>query len=636
MATFSADASASAAVQGDVVGIIVPPPEIRQMADATAKMVAQRGEELERRIASTPEMAAKCTFIRPDDPFNAYYKAQVAFHQNGGSAKPAGSAAKGPKAAKAADADSAKSKRAAKTVERAAVRDPLADARRVVPDFSAPGAKDDRGNLTGAAKPPPLPFLIDHPTYLDSATLSLVRLTAQHAAVAGGAFLDALLQREHGNPRFGFLRPSHPMCEYFRALVDRYAATLRPQPGVLASLRAAAGGDRDSVLRRCVHRLEAARWARRRRGGQGQGAGPAINWHDFVVVESIDFPQDEATDALPEAAMLSASAAPTKRVGAEAADEAQRRSNEAIRAAAQAQAQAQAAAGGGGDSDMDDGSDMDDDMDDDDDLEGSGGGGGGGAAADGGPSSSSSSSSASASSDAAAAVHSEPGLVVKDDYKPQIRSAGDLATGSHAVEHFVDPRTGRALRIADASEHLRIGLIDKQYAEDQARAAAKHKESALVGDEDVAANLRRMAQRRADVFGAAASDEAAQAVAGAAQADKRHAPDGGAAGGPAKRAKLEVAEAPVPVRAPVDPENPEWGLDGQLLAATVFAGAPAIACKAQLQPLLGGMPPSRMQLWVESASGAQFGELGDDDIASDRIAAAGPGALLRLEVRPLF
>jgi splicing factor 3A subunit 1 len=68
------------AVQGKVVGVIIPPPEIRAVVDKTAQFVAKNGKSFEQRILSSSEgKTAKFNFMKEFDPYHAYYEFKIRY-----------------------------------------------------------------------------------------------------------------------------------------------------------------------------------------------------------------------------------------------------------------------------------------------------------------------------------------------------------------------------------------------------------------------------------------------------------------------------------------------------------------------------------------------------------------------------
>lgn len=50
----------------------------------------------------------------------------------------------------------------------------------------------------------------------------IIKMTAQYTAVSGRRFLSDVAAREHRNPQFDFLKPTHPFFGYFTSLVESY------------------------------------------------------------------------------------------------------------------------------------------------------------------------------------------------------------------------------------------------------------------------------------------------------------------------------------------------------------------------------------------------------------------------------
>ena len=60
-----------------VVGIIYPPPEVRNIVDKTATFVARNGLEFEARIRKNEINNPKFNFLNAGDPYHAYYQYKV-------------------------------------------------------------------------------------------------------------------------------------------------------------------------------------------------------------------------------------------------------------------------------------------------------------------------------------------------------------------------------------------------------------------------------------------------------------------------------------------------------------------------------------------------------------------------------
>lgn len=89
---------------GKVVGVIIPPPEIRAVVDKTAQFVAKNGKSFEQKIMEK-DGSGKFNFMRDNDPYNAYYEFKIKeFEEGGGAPKPAAKVEEKPEAAPAAAA----------------------------------------------------------------------------------------------------------------------------------------------------------------------------------------------------------------------------------------------------------------------------------------------------------------------------------------------------------------------------------------------------------------------------------------------------------------------------------------------------------------------------------------------------
>lgn len=66
-----------------IVGMIVPPPDMRAIIDRTAQFIAKQGPAMEKKIFSSDPTKIKFAFILPDNPFHPYYKMAVQSFKEG-------------------------------------------------------------------------------------------------------------------------------------------------------------------------------------------------------------------------------------------------------------------------------------------------------------------------------------------------------------------------------------------------------------------------------------------------------------------------------------------------------------------------------------------------------------------------
>src|SRR5689334_21465760 len=65
----------------------------------------------------------------------------------------------------------------------------------------------------------------------------IMRLTAQFVARNGHQFQVGLMNREHRNPQFAFMKPNHGLNGYFQSLVESYTRCILPPKGIAEKLK---------------------------------------------------------------------------------------------------------------------------------------------------------------------------------------------------------------------------------------------------------------------------------------------------------------------------------------------------------------------------------------------------------------
>ncbi|KAL9181521.1 hypothetical protein ACHAXT_010326 [Thalassiosira profunda] len=341
------------------------------------------------------------------------------------------------------------------------------------------------GAPTGPIPPPTLKHVsLVAPANLTPLEVEVIKLTAQFVALSERKdappsrdnFLNTLTLKEWSNPEFAFLQPRHAHFAYFTALVDGYRsflpggedfekaqnkARMEAKKERLAHLitdesKGTQPKKKDVVqecLERAAYRAEYEREMaeRKRKAAEGDGGiyGSAlIDWHDFVVVETIEFAVDEVVEALPPPSSLRM---------------------KALTKEAEQPAETKAAPEEKEEGMDESSSDSDVDMEEDDDEEGG------------------------------------EKLKVVANYQPKVVSTKEI-TGDASRTHIVDPITGKKVAIADMPEHMRIQLLDPKWAEEKRRFLEKQRETNFVAGEDIAANIGRFAQARGDIFGSSEAE----------------------------------------------------------------------------------------------------------------------------------
>lgn len=440
----SNSAPASVATHTRTIGIIYPPPDIRNIVDKTAPFVAKNGPEFEKRIIANNEGNAKFNFLRASDPYHAYYQHRLAesrLQNQSSSQKPPLQPSEGAPESTAAipSVDAGDS---------AAKPDPAAQFRPVRKVLEPPEAEQ---------------FTVRLPEGITGEELDIIKLTAQFVARNGKSFLTGLTSRESSNPQFHFLRPTHSMFMFFTSLADAYSKVLMPPRGLTDKLRNSVA-DMTTVLERCLHRLE---WERSQEQARQKAEDEIeqerlqmamIDWHDFVVVETIDFADDEDEDLPPPMTLEEVIrrskistmdeediVEPGKEVEMDMDEEEVQLVEEGMRAASLEE---------NGDGKNDETKEALDEQE-------------------------------------------PPMRIVKNWKRPEERVPAER----DPTKYVVSPITGELIPINEMSEHMRISLIDPKYKEQKDRMFAKIRETTLAQDDEISRNIVGLARTRPDIFG---------------------------------------------------------------------------------------------------------------------------------------
>lgn len=174
------------------IGIIHPPPEMRNIVDKTASFVANNGPEFEKRIIIENAGNAKFNFLNASHPYHAYYQHRLS--------APA-------------------------------------------PESTPPIKVNDsikKSNVRRVLKPPEADrYTIRLPEgiTITGEELDIIKLTAQFVAVIGDSFFNGLTSRENNNPTFSFLKPTHNLFMCFKSIKDAYSKVLMPPNGLTDKLK---------------------------------------------------------------------------------------------------------------------------------------------------------------------------------------------------------------------------------------------------------------------------------------------------------------------------------------------------------------------------------------------------------------
>ncbi|XP_010458973.1 PREDICTED: probable splicing factor 3A subunit 1 isoform X2 [Camelina sativa] len=441
----SNQAPAAVATHTRTIGIIHPPPDIRTIVEKTAQFVSKNGLEFEKRIIASNEGNAKFNFLKSADPYHAYYQHKLTEYraQNKDGAQDGAQGTDDSDGTDHSQLDAAAAATAADESEAGDAQLDLQAQFRIPPKPLEP--------------PEPEKYTVRLPEGITGEELDIIKLTAQFVARNGKTFLTGLTNREGNNLQFQFMKPTHSMFTFFTSLVDAYSEVLMPPKDLKEKLRKSAA-DLTTVLERCLHRLEWDRSQEQQRKKEEDEKElervqmAMIDWHDFVVVESIDF-ADEEDEELPPPMTL----------------------NEVIRRSKVSAMEE--------DEIVEPGKEVEMEMDEEEVK----------LVAEG---------MRAANLEEIVKIenlHDEeaPMRIVKNWKRPEDR----IPTERDPTKVVISPITGELIPINEMSEHMRISLIDPKFKEQKDRMFAKIRETTLAQDDEIAKNIVGLARLRPDIFG---------------------------------------------------------------------------------------------------------------------------------------
>jgi splicing factor 3A subunit 1 len=480
--------------EADGVGLIVPPPNVRGVLEKTAQHIGKL-PSIEKQSAFAAKILQKhaadpssvFSFLRPEDPYHAYY---VSILDAARAPAPAQSSAQAPVALPVPDVPPPSAlpfagNAAADTAATASIRTlpgVMTSTQEVAPAVSKLNAarlKAQKKRLTPTEPPPAdiysVPDVVPLP---ESLTLDVIKLTAQFAARHGREFTSSLAGRETRNPLFDFLKPMHPHFIVFERMIEAYTAILSPPNGRETLLHRFADEKltRGSLLDQAWYRHDWRNVEQSRETSTDDKSSfdissdvAVIDWHDFVVLETIDI--DEAEVDLP-APLADPTQIPR------------------VMAAAEAARQELEKDGGGDDMDMDMDIDEGDEGDEGDDHAMAG-----------------SSGVVIADVDAAiptnrirkaAAAPAVPVMATGYDATMIVGDADMRGAPAALKEVTVTLPDGQVVPMSEATQAMRAQLIDPKYKEERQRAAEKNQRQNLADGEQMAQNLARLNRDKPD------------------------------------------------------------------------------------------------------------------------------------------
>ncbi|KAI0062231.1 hypothetical protein BV25DRAFT_1825665 [Artomyces pyxidatus] len=442
-------------------GLILPPPEVKSIIDRTALFVARSANppQFEDKIRENRRTDPAFSFLNPADPYHAYYRHRM------------------------------------DKVERGEIEE------------DAPADKEGKGDAVAETqvqedigKPPAPPeFILELPN-ISAIDLDIMKLTALFTARRGRAFLNALSVREGRNYQFDFLKPTHSLFAYFNQLIEQYTRVLLPNPEMLDKLKERTqDGAKWKMLEEAKQH---AKWEQKKREQEKKReddqeaeriAFAEIDWHDYAIVQTIEFTAVDAASELPPPMSVQEVENMTlaqKRMAAMVM-ETTAEDVEAHRARqAAAEAEAATAVGTAGTAEGDDA--MMEESDDED------------AGAD--ERKKKDEEERQRELERARAIQAsslEAGgpMRIRTDYVPKLGTKNKVAMTTCSI-------CGQQVAVNELQEHMRIELLDPRWkSQRDALEARKAQASELQRGANVVSSLKNLARTRVDIFGAEADEE---------------------------------------------------------------------------------------------------------------------------------
>ncbi|KAK6502331.1 SF3a splicing factor complex subunit [Arthrobotrys conoides] len=432
-------------------GVVLPPKEIRAIVEKTAGYVARNGEAFEMRIRDKERTNPKFSFLTPGDPYNPFYVWRL------------------------------EETRAGRSTAVAAGR---------TDGGAAPAPEPEPA--PGPTPPPEFQFSARMPA-ISAQDLDVLRLTALFVAKNGRQFMTTLSQREARNYQFDFLRPNHSFYQYFTRLVDQYTLILSPtdKDERMEQLRKNFG-DKFQLIDAAKQRSEWVKHQEEEKKKMEEEedkeklAYAQIDWHDFAIVETITFTEaDDHADLPPPTSLSDLQHASLEQKALMSLNSNQLRIEEAMPTAEDYDSGTYIPEPMQEEEEEDETMDvaMEPDSDNEDEemarirerRE----------------------AQARAEQARAEAQGGTAPMKIRSDYVP--RAATAAANRRGAAQTTICPNCKQPIPLDELEQHMRIELLDPRWKEQRARADAKYSTTNL-STTDVAANLKRLASQRADLF----------------------------------------------------------------------------------------------------------------------------------------
>ncbi|KAF8497079.1 Pre-mRNA splicing factor PRP21 like protein-domain-containing protein [Russula emetica] len=448
-----------------LTGLILPPPDVKSTVDRTIVHMNRSSDPLqfEVKLRESRRTDPAFSFLNPADPYHAYYRNRL----------------------------------------EAAMRGEILEGVPMDVDGKAVEVGEGKVSEDYGKPPPPTEFLLDMPN-ISAVDLDIMKLTALFTARQGHSFLANLSVKEGRNYQFDFLKPTHSLFGYFNRLIEQYTKVLMPTPETLAKLKERA--ENGAKWKMLADAQSHAKWERSRREQEKKReddreaeriAFAEIDWHDYAIVQTIEFTAADATAELPPPMSVQEVENMTlaqKRMAAMVMETTVEdvEAHRARQAAAEAEAAAAVSSAGGVVVESVDDDVMMEESDDEDteaserkkkeeeekqkELE-------------------------RAKAIQASSLEAGAPMKIRTDYVPKLGTKNKVALATCTI-------CGQQIPVNELQEHMRIELLDPRWkSQRDVLEARKAQASELQRGANVVSSLRNLARTRVDIFGTETDEE---------------------------------------------------------------------------------------------------------------------------------
>ncbi len=232
-------------------GVIIPPPETRNLIDKTAEYVAESGPDFENLLLSSEARNPKFDFLKNNHPYRSYYIQKVDEFRN----------------------------RKCFSFPQEYHQDTSIHEEEVISELEHMGIQEDSNEEES----------IEVQKALGPINLEILKHTAQYVARHGESFLIKLSEKEKQNPEFDFLKPTHKAFSYFANLVAGYLEVVNPSINQLDKLHTNVISSK-LILEAAYSKFE-EELKRRRNSRNFEATFQSSNeadWENFIIVETIN------------------------------------------------------------------------------------------------------------------------------------------------------------------------------------------------------------------------------------------------------------------------------------------------------------------------------------------------------------